>query len=96
MSRFLKQDTNEVVEADLWIVVQYLSFHHRMLTFLLVLCSVMGVAVTIFFIHHCRLALTNETTNESYKRADIRAVDWEEHQKKEAAGTENISAAPGI
>ena len=65
--KFLHPTTKQVVNADLFIIIQYLMTSQGPLVFMFVLCLVMALTVTLFFLFQLWLILDGTTSNESTK-----------------------------
>jgi len=75
---FRVEATGEVINATAWVVIQYLFFKYTSFFFITVLCWVMGVTLSIFFVYHMSLVKSGNTTNEKIKRGDYKyALDKE-------------------
>jgi len=66
---FINRATGEVVAPTLWMHVKFF-FNQEEKNFGLVIaiCIVMGVVLVAFVGYHLRLAKSNQTTNEEFKR----------------------------
>lgn len=49
----------------------FFLFEQKLFGAVVIICIVMTFALAFFFAYHARLAWSNETTNESFKREDI-------------------------
>lgn len=65
--KFVNSATQEIVDADLRIVFQYMLGNHGALMFLFVLCVVMGFTLCIFFLYQLYLVSYGVTTSENIK-----------------------------
>ncbi len=67
-----RSNPNDVVEANLMIVFQFLLGNHPIIVILFVIAFVMGIAMLGFFIYHIYLVIAGTTTNESSKWSSIK------------------------
>ena len=86
---FVNRATGQTVKAGYYIVFQFIMFHEGNLAMLLLLCGVMAVVVSLFFLYHLYLTLTNVTTNETFKWSMYR--NWYHGQSLRALRESNDS-----
>ncbi|KAG3115556.1 hypothetical protein PI124_g1995 [Phytophthora idaei] len=72
--QFLNEDTRTVVQGEPMVVVRYLIHAEAVVTVLFVLCVGMGFALVCFFGFHLYLVSSNLTTNEFFKRRELRRL----------------------
>jgi hypothetical protein len=70
-AKFRNLKTGEEVSASYWIIFRWLFDIETPFAFVTILCAVMSVMLTLFFLYHLIMALSNATTNERSKRSDI-------------------------
>jgi len=70
-SKFRIPGTDEISDATWSIIVKYVFYKETMYVFIIVLCVVMGVTLTIFLQYHFSMIKDNMTTNERIKRSDF-------------------------
>jgi hypothetical protein len=71
-ARFINKKTGGYHESSLLMHLKYFFlYEQRMFGCVVIICVVMSIALSIFFIYHINLARNNETTNESFKRGDM-------------------------
>lgn len=66
-AKFINAQTNMEVEANLWVVIQFLCARHGPMVGHLLLMAVMAVVLTAFLLFHMHLIVRGMTTNEFYK-----------------------------
>ncbi|KAH7474926.1 hypothetical protein PRIC1_012940 [Phytophthora ramorum] len=81
--QFLNESTHTVVQGEPMVVVRYLVHAEAAVTVLFVLCVGMGFALVCFSGFHLYLVSSNLTTNEFFKRKELR---------RSSTGTENSTA----
>ncbi|ETK80007.1 hypothetical protein, variant 2 [Phytophthora nicotianae CJ01A1] len=69
---FLDENTRTVVQGEPMVVVRYLIHEESILIVLFVLCVGMGIALVCFSGFHLYLVSNNLTTNEFFKRRELR------------------------
>ncbi|KAG7391558.1 putative palmitoyltransferase zdhhc4 [Phytophthora pseudosyringae] len=72
--QFLNENTRTVVQGEPMVVVRYLIHEEAAVTVLFVLCIGMGFALACFFGFHLYLVSSNLTTNEFFKRRELRRL----------------------
>uniref|UniRef100_H3HD04 Palmitoyltransferase n=1 Tax=Phytophthora ramorum TaxID=164328 RepID=H3HD04_PHYRM len=70
--QFLNESTHTVVQGEPMVVVRYLVHAEAAVTVLFVLCVGMGFALVCFSGFHLYLVSSNLTTNEFFKRKELR------------------------
>ncbi|KAG1699435.1 hypothetical protein DVH05_012850 [Phytophthora capsici] len=71
--QFLDQTTRTVVQGEPMVVVRYLIHEEAVVTVLFAACIGMGVALVCFSTFHLYLVSSNVTTNEFFKRRNLRS-----------------------
>lgn len=61
----------ERIMATWGIILKYLFYQYTMYVFIVLLCVVMGLALTGFFFYHLSMITKDTTTNEKMKRSDF-------------------------
>ena len=79
-ARFYNKKTGEYIDPTLTMHLRFFFlYEHKMFGGVIIICIVMSFALGFFFVYHARLAMANETTNESFKREDIKSkFDFED------------------
>ena len=67
----MNNTTGERVDTTLWVIARYLFNLEMPFAFVTILCLCMSVMLSLFFLYHLWLAMTNVTTNERYKKAAL-------------------------
>jgi len=60
------------VKGSIFIALQYLFHKYTAFFFVVIICAVMGVTLSIFFVYHCSMIAEGVTTNERIKKSEIR------------------------
>ncbi|CAD8211756.1 unnamed protein product [Paramecium pentaurelia] len=94
-AQFRDPVTKQRLQATWGIIVKYLFYKNTMYIFIVILCIVMGIALTCFALYHLYMIGQNTTTNERMKRSDfLNFFDEEterlEKQLKDAQTPEDI------
>lgn len=71
---FLDEKSGTVVQGDMMVVIRYLIHEESVVTVLFVLCVGMGFALLCFVGFHLYLVSSNLTTNEFFKRRELRRL----------------------
>ncbi|EGR30266.1 hypothetical protein IMG5_136470 [Ichthyophthirius multifiliis] len=69
--KFRIPQTDQIVDADWKIVFKYLFYKETMFIFMILLCIIMGITLSIFFIYHLSMIRNDITTNEKVKKSDM-------------------------
>ena len=84
-ARFINKATGEYIDPSLIMHLKYFFlFEQKMFGAVIIICVVMSAALGAFFVYHCKLAIDNMTTNESFKRTDCeKKYDFEDKTLQE-------------
>jgi len=69
--KFRNVITGEVFPATYYTIFQYLIQRYGGFFFVSVLCVIMCIALTLFYIYHLTLVSSGFTTNEKIKRSNL-------------------------
>mmetsp|Transcript_45087 Transcript_45087/g.32955 ORF Transcript_45087/g.32955 Transcript_45087/m.32955 type:complete len:87 (+) Transcript_45087:429-689(+) len=72
-AKFKNVKTGESVEGNFWVIFRYLFEHELWFAFVTLLCGLMVVMLSLFFLYHFLFAISNSTTSERAKRSDMKA-----------------------
>ncbi|CAD8128147.1 unnamed protein product [Paramecium sonneborni] len=94
-AQFRDPVTKQRLQATWGIIIKYLFYKNTMYIFIVILCVVMGIALTCFALYHLYMIGQDTTTNERMKRSDfLNFFDEEterlEKQLKKAENEEEI------
>jgi hypothetical protein len=68
-AKFRSMETGEIFTAGYFTIFQYLLNRFPIFVFLVILCSVMCLSLTLFFLYHMYLVKLGFTTNEKVKKS---------------------------
>lgn len=69
---FINTKTNERIEYTTRLHLRYfISNQEKMFSIVVVICIAMSIVLTGFLMYHLKLATSNTTTNEDYKKDDF-------------------------
>ncbi|KAL4485337.1 hypothetical protein ABPG72_008513 [Tetrahymena utriculariae] len=82
-AKFRIPGSNEVIDANWSIILKYLFYKETMFVFIIILCIIMGITLTLFLLYHFSMVKDNMTTNERIKRSDFISFLEKETKKME-------------
>jgi hypothetical protein len=70
--------TREIIQGSYLTIFKYLFFQETMFVFITLLCTIMGLTLTLFILYHLSMVRVDVTTNEKMKISDFKAFFLED------------------